>query len=220
MGKERLVDKTISPQEVLNALMAGSITIAQAQQMYEGVMPIGSYKGVASILDLDLLVKQPLVDAERRHILGILDGREEDYDLQTLAIVAGELAGTLHAATIVVPLGEVWFINVVRGVVPLTVASTVTYDWWCSLWTDRIGAAAAGQPFWAAAQTNVAGGPYTYDAEFDTQAPLWSPNFKDVSLRAPGGTIFTCVFATAVGPGEAGNCTFQLFGYIGKSLVD
>ena len=214
---KKLVDKTIDP---IRALQAGNLTFAAAQQMYNGVIPIGDYKGVAAALDFDALVKQPLVDAERRHILGILDGREEDYDLQTLAIVAGELAGTLHTATIVVPLGEVWFINVVRGVVPLTVASTVTYDWWCSLWTDRVAAVAAGQPFWQTPQTNVPGGPYTYDAEFSAQAALWSPNFKDVSLRAPGGTIFTCVFATAIGPGEAINCTFQIFGYIGKSLVD
>jgi len=217
MGKQDVKDKTIDP---IRALQTGNLTTAQAQQMFSGVMPVGDYKGVASILDLDLLVKQPLVDPERRHILGILDGREEDYDLQTLAIVAGELAGTLHSATIVVPLGEVWFINVVRGVVPFTVASTVTYDWWCSLWTDRIAAAVIGQPFWQTPQTNVPGGPYTYDAEFSAQAALWSPNFKDVSLRAPGGTIFTCVFATGVGPGEAINCTFQIFGYIGKALVD
>jgi len=59
MGEKKLIDKTISPAEVLNALMAGSITVAQAQAMYEGVMVIGGYKGIAAILDLNLLVNEP-----------------------------------------------------------------------------------------------------------------------------------------------------------------
>lgn len=216
MGKQDVKDKGIRPLTLTS--LTPAIVTARTPNLL-GSLPIGEYKGSAAFWDLDKAVNEPLVIAERLHIMGILDGRDEDYDLQTLAIVAAELAGAPHTATLTVPTGEVWFINVVRGFVPITVASTVTYNWWCSLWTDKIAAAAAGQPFWVAAQTNVAGGPYTYDAEFSAQAAVWSPNFKDVSLRAPAGTVFTCVFTTGVGPGEAINCTFQLFGYMGKVLV-
>lgn len=217
---KKLVDKTIRPLTSLTSLTPAMV-IGGLPTNQMGRIPIGYYRGGAAFWDLDLAVKQPLVEAERRHILGIMDGREEDYDLQTLGITAGEAIGTLHTATLTVPTGEVWFVNVVRGVVPITVTCTILYNWWCDLWTDRIAAAAAGQPFWAAAQTGVAGGgaPYTYDAEFSAQAALWNPKFPDVSLRLPAETVLTCVFTTATAVGEAINCTFQVFGYIGKSLV-
>ena len=212
------MDKTIDP---IKALQAGNLTTAAAQQMYNGVIPIGDYKGVASILDLDALVKQPLVEAEQKHILGILDGREEDYDLQTLSIVLNEGIGTAHVAALTVPAGEVWYVNVVRGYVPATVGMTVLFQWYCSLWTDRaVTPSGYGQPFYAAPQTNVAGGPYTYDAEFDEQGPIWAVTNKHVALRLPAGTILSCGFVTASALGEAIDCLFQVFGFIGKALVD
>ncbi|GAI58785.1 unnamed protein product, partial [marine sediment metagenome] len=63
MGKQKTVDKVLTAEDIVRAMQAGNLTIAQAQQLYNGVMPIGDYKGVAAILDLDLLVKQPLVHA-------------------------------------------------------------------------------------------------------------------------------------------------------------
>lgn len=220
MGKDRLVDKTIKPLTTTLTNLTPALVTAGTPYTKLGNLPIGYYKGSAAFWDLNLAVNEPNVQAEKKHILGILDGREEDYDLQTLGITAGEAIGTLHSATLTVPVGEVWFINVVRGVVPATVTSTVLFNWWCNSWTDRIASAAAGQPFYTAAQTGVAGGGiYTYDTEFSAQAAVWNVLFKDVSLRLPAGTILTCVFTTATAVGEAINCTFQLFGYIGKTLV-
>ncbi len=213
MGKDRVKDKTISPLGIVQALMAGSITIAQAQQMYDGVLPIGDYKGVASILDLDLLVKQPLVDPEARHILGIIDGREEDYDLQTLGIVLGEVLATSHVASLTVPVGEVWFLNNVLTTTP----ANVTANWYCSLWTDRVGALGHGQAFHAAV---IPASTAQLD-EFSPPGPLWLLTNKQVPLRAPAGTVFTVVCTNTATPAPANvNCTFQLYGWIGKSLVD
>ncbi|GAJ13491.1 unnamed protein product, partial [marine sediment metagenome] len=102
MGKQRVANKAITPQQILQALQAGSITTVQAQAMFNGVMPVGDYKGIAAIFDLDLLVKQPLVDAEQKHILGILDGRLEGYDLRTLTFAIDAPAGTPLAGTLTV----------------------------------------------------------------------------------------------------------------------
>ena len=139
MGKQNPVDKTIGPAEIVRALQAGSITIAQAQAMYNGAIPIGDYNGIAAIFDLDALVKQPLVWAEQQHILGILDGREEDYDLQTLTPTAGEAIGTNHDASLTVPTGEVWYLSDVQGEVPNTALCSLDYQWFCDLWPDHAG---------------------------------------------------------------------------------
>ena len=222
MGGQKVADKTMSPEDIVRALQAGSITIAQAQQMFNGVMPIGDYKGIAAILDLDLMVKQPLVLAEQKHILGILDGREEDYDLQTLTPTAGEAIGTNHDASLVVPSDEVWFLNFVRMYVPASVACSMECNWYCDLWPDHAEASPSGwgQAFYTAAQNNGVGGPWTYDAEFSEQGPVWAVTNKHVALRLPGGTTLRVRFTTRTAVGEAIACTFQLFGFIGKALVD
>lgn len=215
---KKLTDMTVDP---IKALQAGNLTIAAAQQMYNGVMPIGSYKGAAAIFDLDLLVKQPLVDPEARHMLGIIDGREEDYDLQTLGIVLAEAAGTAHIGQITVPTGEVWFLNNVLTTLPASGgANIITGNWYCSLWTDRVGALGYGQPFHAAAFNFGVGGGAQLD-EFSPPGPLWLVTNKQYPLRVPAGTIFTAVITnTGVVAAAAANATFQLYGWIGKSLVD
>ncbi|GAH71852.1 unnamed protein product, partial [marine sediment metagenome] len=125
MGKQNVKDKTIDP---IKALQAGNLTTAQAQQMFPGSMLIGDYKGVASILDLDLLVKQPLVDAEQKHILGILDGREEDYDLRTLTIPIASPVSFAMVGSLTVPAGEIWYINAVQMFVPFDADAGVTVN--------------------------------------------------------------------------------------------
>jgi len=209
MGKQDVVDKTISPQQLLRALMAGSITIAQAQQMYNGVMPIGDYKGAASILDFDLLVKQPLADAERKHNLGILDGREAAYDSVSCTTVAGEVA-TAHVGALTVPTGELWFIKDVL----MTVPANCVGNWHCSLWTDRLAASALGQPFYAAAQ-----GVGAWRAEFSAAGGVWVITNKSVELRAPAGTVITFVLTSVPVVGLVTG-TLQIYGWLGKPLVD
>ncbi|GAI91548.1 unnamed protein product, partial [marine sediment metagenome] len=157
MGKQRVANKAITPQQILQALQAGSITTAQAQAMFNGVMPVGDYKGIAAIFDLDLLVKQPLVDAEQKHILGILDGRLEGYDLRTLTFAIDAPAGTPLAGTLTVPAGPPWYINCVRMFVPADATAGFTVNWHCSLWTDPAAVPSeAGQPFRSAAQALLA----------------------------------------------------------------
>lgn len=210
MGKQRVVKKTISPAELIKALQAGSITIAQAQQMFNGVILIGDYKGIAALLDIDLLVKQPLVDAEQKHILGILDGREANYDLLTLTITAAETAGTSHVGALTVPDDELWFINNVLTTVPANAVA----NWYCSLWTDRLGALGYGQAFHAAA---LAAG--DHQDEFSPTSPVWLPTNKTFPLRAPGGTVFTFVLTNVTAPATVIG-TFQIYGWLGKALVD
>jgi len=227
MGKQRVVNKTISPAELVKALQAGSITIAQAQQMFNGVLPIGDYKGIAAILDLDALVKQPLVNAELQHILGILDGREEDYDLQTLTIPLGSLVGTAMTGALTVPDGEVWYSNAVRMFVPFDATAGVTVNWHCSLWTDRAAVPSeAGQPFRSSAQalatTNcpAAGPSLTQLDEFGPIATAWLITNKVPLLRLPAGTVITFTVLTDTAAATAAiACTLCLHGAIGKPLV-
>ena len=222
MGEKKLVDKSLGPEAIFRALQAGSITITQAQQLFNGTLPIGSYKGIASILDLDLLVKQPLVLAEQQHIMGILDGREEDYDLQTLGIVLAEVAGTAHVATLTVPTGEVWFINTVEMAHPVTGgANGVSGNWYCDMWTDRVGALGYGQPFHGAAVGGAAGAALAQQDDFSVVGAAFNVANKPVLLRAPAGTEFTVVFTNLLANAAAAiNCFFRLYGFIGKPLVD
>jgi len=224
MGEKKLVDKTIGPAEIVRALQAGNITTAQAQQMFNGVMPIGDYKGAAAILDLDALVKQPLVLAEQLHILGVLDGREEDYDLQTLTIPNGALVNTTLTGDIPeggVPSGEVWYIGAVVITLPADAGGTPTGNWHCSLWTDRAASPSPyGQPFHATDLNFSPGGGTQYD-EFTYPGNWWALTNKQVPLRLPAGAklTFRVVNTGAVATGNMA-CTCAIYGWIGKALVD
>ena len=217
----KLADMSIDP---IKALQAGSITTAQAQQMFTGVLPIGDYKGVAAILNLDLLVKQPLVNAEQQHILGILDGREEDYDLKTLTTVVNSAIGTALTGTLTVPTGEVWFINAVETVVNATgAANGLVGNWLCSLWPDRAATPSeAGQSFHpAAGLVAAAGATLTTLDEFGPIATAWLITNKVPLLRLPAGAIITFTLVTATAEVDvAAASTLKLYGAVAKPLVD
>lgn len=218
---KKLVDKTIDP---IKALQSGNLTFAQAQQMYNGYIPIGDYKGVAAALDLDALVKQPLVLAEQKNILGILDGRLEGYDLVTVTIPAGAAGTTAPAGQLTIPTGEVWYISTVQLFHPsLGVGNQGGANWHCSLWTDQAAVPSAyGQPFHSAHQISAANSNQTVTDDFWTDAPFLGIGHKDVMLRAPAGTIFTSIFDVAVGTLAAvlAGCTMSLYGFVAKPLVD
>ncbi|MBA7506500.1 hypothetical protein ES706_05191 [subsurface metagenome] len=226
MGKERVVNKAVSQQDVVRALMAGDITFAQAQAMYNGVIPIGDYLGAAAALDIDLLVKQPLVHAELQHILGILDGREEGYDLVTLTTVVGATSpiGTVLTGTLTVPAGEVWFINAVQTVVnAVGAANGLVGNWRCSLWTDRaVTPAPAGQAFHpAAGLVAAAGATLTTLDEFGPIATAWLITNKVPLLRLPGGAVITFTLVTTTAQVDVATAsTLGLYGAIGKPLVE
>lgn len=232
MGKQDVKDKTITPQAILGALQSGSITIAQAMAMYNGVMPIGDYKGVASIFDLDKLVNQPLVSIEQQYIEGILSGREEDYDLQTITVPVTAAAGVIISDTITVPAGELWYVNAIRMACPGDLTAGFTMNWHCSLWTDRAAVPSAfGQSFHSVAAvlgnlvgltTHVApaGAAIANLDEFGPIATAWLASNKVPLLRLPAGAVltFTVLPDTAL-PTAATACTFQVYGALAKILV-
>lgn len=219
MGKDRVADKTITPLQVAYSLTP-ALSVEGRSRGSLGVVPIGYYRGEPRFWDLDLAVVQPLVWAEQLHILGILDGREEDYDLQTLAVTAAEAIGTVHPGQLTVPSDEVWYVNAVEGVIPASGgANIITFNWHCSLWTDRVAASTYGQPFHGAAVNLGVGGGTQWD-EFGVIPLLWAATNKPVALRLPAGTILTALFTntTAVAAATV-NCLFRVYGYIGKVLV-
>jgi hypothetical protein len=222
MGKETLVDKTIVPQETgPMPQQVGGLTVAQALQQGLGVYILGGYKGQTVFVDLDKLVNQPLVRAEQEHILGILDGREEDYDLQTITTTLFEAVGTVHTAQITVPAGVVWFLNAVELVVPASGgANAYTANWRSSLWKDRAAVPSPnGQPFHAVDFNPGVGGGTQWD-EFGQIPLLWTPTNKPVSLRLPAGTVLTFSFTNTLAVAAAAvNCIARVYGYIGKALV-
>lgn len=228
MGEKRLVSKVVTQQDIVKALMAGDITFAQAQAMYNGVIPIGDYKGAAAALDVDLLVKQPLVHAEGLHVLGILDGREEDYDLQTITIPNGAGINAAVAESLTVPIDEVWFILAMELFTPADVGGTPAINWHNSLWTDRAATPSIyGQPYHLVPLSNTPFGQTVWE-EFHSAAPWMGgpepgapPTNKLYPLRLPGGTVltFVAINLTALATGNMA-CTAKLYGYIGKALVD
>jgi len=221
MGKEKLVDKAITKDDIIRGLMAGSYTVAQAQAMFAGMWPIGDYKGYACLWDLDAAVKQPLVTAEQLHIMGILDGRLEDYDIQTVTIPLAAALGAIVTGGLTVPTGEVWFINAVRMISPADIGGSPSMNWHCSLWTDPAATPSAfGQPFHPAAINFTPGGGTQWD-EFGIPATIWDPSNKPMMLRLPAGAVitFTVTNTLAIATGAMA-CTMALFGSIGKSLVD
>jgi len=72
-----------------------------------GVLPIGNYKGTAAFIDLDKLVNQPLVLAEKAYCQDRVDSRNGVQ----VTVTDGSAVGTVVTGEIVVPAGEVWYLN-------------------------------------------------------------------------------------------------------------
>ena len=219
MGKDKVVDKTIKPMTTLTSLTPAMVTAGRNYGLL-GNLPIGYYKGAAAFWDLDLAVNQPNVLAEQQHVLGILSGREEDYDLQTVGVTLAEAIGTAHVAQLTVPTGELWFVQCVETTVPASGGvSQYGTNWYCSLWTDRVGALGYGQPFWGAEQLSAVGGSNWFD-EFGIAPNIFAESNKQPVLRAPAGTVFTFIVTTrTLACDLALNVAFQVWGFLGKSLV-
>ncbi|GAI91447.1 unnamed protein product, partial [marine sediment metagenome] len=123
---QKLVDKSIKPADIAKALQSGSITIAQAQAMFNGVLPIGGYKGIAAILDLDKLVNEPLILVEKEYTEDILDSRNASAAVVIpIGTVDGvTVEGVVPAGIITVPAGEVWYCTAWGVVIPAHAAYT------------------------------------------------------------------------------------------------
>jgi len=171
------------------------------------------------VINLGNLV-EPLVQAEQLYILGLLDGREEDYDRQSLTIPTLAAIGAEVRERLTVPADEVWFITTVELTTPADQGGTPTLNWRCSLWTDRAAIPDAnGQAFRETAYSNSPGGGTVWD-EFNTLAPLWALTGKPVVLRLPGGSVITAVAINTVAQATAQMIsTLKLYGYKGKSII-
>ena len=115
MGKEKLFDKVIIPQEAgpMPQQLAG-MTVAQALQNHLGSYLIGGYKGQSVFIDLDKLVNEPLALVEGIYALDRLDAR----DIITATFPINSPIGTVVTDQLVVPAGELWLlnrINLLRG---------------------------------------------------------------------------------------------------------
>lgn len=223
---------SMKPLTSLSSLTPGQV-IPNATQA--GVIPIGNYKGVAAFWDLDKANNQPLVQAEPMYIEGILSGREAAYDLVTVTHIAAIVAGTLGQGTITVPAGELWYVNAISMNCPGDAAAGFTMNWYCSLWTDRVGALGLGQPFHAPAHalanfldpgnpitTHVipGGGAINQLDEFGEISLAWIISNKAPLLRMPAGTVITFTVLTDTAPvAVATACTLGVFGSMAKVLV-
>jgi len=221
MGKRRTVDKSIQPMATVQNITPANFTIAALTPAY-GAVVIGDYKGAARFLDLNKLVNLPLVWAEQQHILGILDGREEGYDLKTLTVANTAPLGTSYSGALTVPSGEVWYVNAVQVVLDTTAsAHGLTANWHLDKWTDRAATPSAhGQPFYATNLVQAAGGTTTTLAEFGPIATAWLITNKTVLLRLPAGAVLTFAITTTTAPATAAVAnTLILKGFVTPALV-
>jgi len=230
MGKRRLVDKAIRPLTTTLTNVTPAMVTASGYANI-GRIPMAYYKGNVAFWDLDLAVNQPNVVAEQKWMLGILSGRELAYDFVTVNAPITTVAGTLLSGTLTVPTGELWLVNAVRMACPGDAVAGFTMNWYCSLWTDRVGALGFGQPFHdpaaalgnlvgLATHVNPAGGAIVQLDEFGEIATAWLASNKVPLLRLPAGTVITFTVLTDSGlPAVATACTLQLYGSMAKILV-
>lgn len=231
MGQDRLVDKSNKPVHPLSVPTAlNPIHVTNRASADLGTLPIGIYRGQAAFWDLDKAVNLPLVNAEKAHILGILDGREEDYDHLRIVIPDGSAVGYSAGATLTVPSGLVFFIHSVRIQNDAAYGSaTINLNWRCSLWPSREDPVNEhGQSFYENPKVSAAGAAQDHFTLFYTGAinstvPVTATQleYKDVSLRLPAGTKirFTASVTTAAVDTDDATCDLSLYGYVGRLLV-
>jgi|Deesub1362B_J571_1020462.scaffolds.fasta_scaffold04305_2 hypothetical protein len=208
MGERRIVDKTIKPLQA-TSLSPDQVTARPANQL--GVLPIGVYKGSAAFIDLDKLVNQPLVLAEKAYALDRID----DRDGKQVTLGAGAAVDSSGRERITVPSGEVWFIN--RIVVSAPAAdgggAYLSVNIRVSLWPDVATTPDEdGKAYWSADKEPL-GTPVTLD--LPAQGELGE------ELRLPAGSSITLV-ATVKGAALAADTTasITLYGRKGKALVE
>jgi len=216
VGKERLVDKTISPQEVMPQ-QVGGLTIAQALQNRLALYLVGGFKGQTAFVDLDKLVNEPLALVEGLYSLDRLDAR----DIITATIPVGSPVGTVVTAQLAVPASELWLLNRLTLVSPAEsgggVGDIVQVNFRLSAWQipdTRLGTTVneGGRQYWPAAQGTAAAN--SYDVDFPALGELGA------ELRLAGGKIITLV-ATLTGAvaGAALAATLVPFGRKIRRLV-
>jgi len=196
MGKEKLFDKRVMPQEAgpMPQQLSG-MTVAQALQNRLGSYLVGGYKGQSVFIDLDKLVNEPLALVEGLYALDRLDAR--DTITATLPIGAVAADGPV-VDTLEVPAGELWIVTqvtiacAVTAVAGEVIAANFRHLGW--QFADIRGGAAvhdAGRSYLAAALQATSIAAIDEDIVFADADELGAP------LRLPGGSVITLVATSA-----------------------
>jgi hypothetical protein len=205
MGRQKVVDKTIQPLQVgLTTLTPAAVTGGRASNTL-GVIPIGNYKGAAAFIDLDKLVNQPLVLAEKAYALDRIDSRNGVQ----VTVPNGSVIGTVVTGEIEVPAGEVWFLNRLSVTCPAADATgTASFNILVSIWPLT----AAGTPKGYFATNQIAMGATT-DIDLPAQGELGE------ELRLVGGSKLVLQLGVTVA--FSADKVFRLdpYGRKGKALV-
>jgi hypothetical protein len=209
MGRQKLVDKTIVPQEVgVMPQQLGSLTVAQALQNRLGVYLLGGYRGQTVFIDLDKLVNQPLILAEKAYALDRIDSRNG----VSVTVEAGANVGDVVApGEIVVPAGEVWYINRLSVGCPVPDAvGTCSYNILVSSFPKT--AAGGDKPYLPANAPDPGVGPDDYD--LPAQGELGE------DLRLVGGDKLSLALTITTGPFAVATVyRLNIWGRKGKTLV-
>ena len=159
---------------------------------------------------------EALVWAEFLTPIGKIDTR----NAITLTVPLGTAVGVYATrATIVVPAGEVWFLDVLELITPVAAGGTTSGNFRISSWTDDNLADVDGKAFWAADQGNAVGG--NYYAECHIAAPMWALGDQiGTPIKLEGGDIITlCASVTVLALTAAQVLTLNPFGWKAKRLV-
>lgn len=198
----------------------------------QGHLMVGAYRGGLAYVDLDKQVVQPLVAAEKLHILGILNGRLANYDMVAVTYGIADGIGTVLRGRLTVPAGQVWYVHAVSIDAIKDATAGFTFQWRCSLWPDVVAVGgtpdADGQGYFAAPVAGAAntvilnetlfGATVAVPAVADTV--LVSRMALPVLLRLPGGTVITLQSTTNTAVTAAATpVNLRLRGFVGKALV-
>lgn len=212
MGRRTMIDKVVAPQEV-EAQQAG-YTPMHALARREGYIPLGYFRGALAFTDLDKLVVQPLVAAEKLYALDRID----DRDKVEAKIASGASVGAKASAKLTVPSGEVWYLNRLVLVSPAEsgggVGDIVQVNFCVSSWALRADETAlvegAGRKYWKDNKGTAAENTYTVD--------LPSQGELGEELRLGPGDFIT-LYAELTGAAAGADLTASLTPYGRKAKL-
>jgi len=206
MGRDKIINKSVTPQQAVTSMTPDQVTRAGL-----GSVAIGVYKGQAVFFDLDKLVNQPLVSAEKAYALDRIDER----DKVEVTLGAGATVDSSGREAITVQPGEVWYLNRIVASAPDADGggAFLAVNFRVSTWPDLAATPDTdGKTYWPA-DKEPKGTPETL--EFPAQGELGE------ELRLPAGSVITLV-ATVKGAALAADTTASLipYGRKGKVLVE
>jgi len=206
MSRRTLVKKEVVPQEV--SPQQAQYTPLHALGRREGIIVLGYHRGALAFIDLDKLVIQPLIAAEKLYALDRID----DRDQISAKIASGAAVGSKASQKITVPSGEVWFLNRIVLTSPAEsgagVGDIVKVNFCVSYWPLRAEEAVcvegAGRRYWKDNKGTAALDTYTVD--FPAQGELGE------ELRLVGGDSIT-LYAELTGATAGADLTATLTPY-------